>query len=102
MRYIMILVSMFVLSGCAKQPVSENIAETAQNSLVVLENSLGNTCNTPEIKTQINAIKMQINTISQVCELEKAEIRADKIKWQTAFFGLLLAIAVFIITKIRM
>lgn len=76
------------------------MAESAINTATAIEQSLPKQCATDGIKSQITAIKTQITAITQACETEKAEIRADKIKWMTAFFGLVIAIAVFVIQKV--
>ena len=90
-----------ILCGCAKtSTVSENLTINAINSATVLEQSLPKECATSAIKTQIDNLKSQITQISQACDLEKNEIQHEKIKWKTAFFGLLLVIAVFITRKL--
>ena len=45
-------------------------------------------------------IKSQIKAINDACDTEKAEIKADKIKWQTAFWALFLVVGVFSLKKI--
>ena len=76
------------------------MAESAINTATAIEQSLPKQCATDGIKSQITAIKTQITAITQACETEKAEIQAEKIKWKTAFFGLLIAIAVFVIRTV--
>lgn len=99
-RFTILVIFAFLLNGCTKTSATDNIANSAINSANALEESLPTGCSTNAIKTQITAIKTQINAIAESCETEKAAIRADKVKWQTAFFGLLIAIAVFIIKKV--
>lgn len=97
MKYIIIVL---LLAGCAKQPVSETIADNAINGITTIEHNLSAGCATDNIKTQIRAVKTQINAIVQACETEKAEIRADKVKWQTAFWALLAIVSAFVIRKV--
>lgn len=99
-KFTILLLLAFLLNGCSNTSVSENIANSAINTATALEESLPTGCYTNAIKSQITAIKTQITAITESCETEKAAIRADKVKWQTAFFGLLLAIAVFILKKV--
>ncbi|MEE1227237.1 MAG: hypothetical protein UHM08_09070 [Bacteroidales bacterium] len=98
--FIILSILLISLNGCAKPSASENITNSAINTAEALENSLPSNCNTKAIKSQITAIKTQITAISQSCETEKNAIKADKVKWQTAFFGLLLAVVVFILKKV--
>jgi hypothetical protein len=97
MKYIAILL---LLCGCAKTTATENIANSAINTTTAIEKSLTADCATESIKTQIQAVKTQINAIVQTCETEKAEIRADKVKWQTAFWALLVVVSVFVMRKV--
>lgn len=89
-----------VLSACGGQSASNTIADSAISTATALEQTLPAECATSAVKTQIQAIKTQITAISQACEAEKAQIRSDKIKWQTAFWGLLVAVAVFVLRKV--
>lgn len=100
MRIVTLIILTALLNGCAKPSASESIANSATNTVNALEQTLSKDCATDAIKSQITAVKSQINAITEACESEKAQIKADKVKWQTAFFGLLLAIAVFIIKKV--
>lgn len=90
----------FILCSCGGQSTTSEIVDSTTNSVIALEKSLPKECATKSINAQITAIKTQINTIGSVCEVEKAEIRQEKIKWQTAFWGLLIAIAAYILKKV--
>ena len=91
-RFTILLILTVLISGCRTTP-THDMTENAQTALTALEQSIPEQCATESIKTQIKGIKTQINTIekncTKICEDEKAVIRADKIKWQVAFFGLL-------------
>jgi len=100
MKWFGLFLSLFVLSSCAKHTVSHNIADNTINQITALEQSINEKCATDSIKTQINVIKSQIKAINSACDTEKAEIKAEKIKWQTAFWGLFIVVAVFILKKI--
>lgn len=90
----------FILCSCGGHSATNDAVESTTNSVVALEKSLPKECATESINAQITAIKTQINTIGSVCEMEKAEIRKEKVKWQTAFWGLLVVIAAYIIKKV--
>ena len=101
MKHFTILLSLtLLLNACSSKSASDSIANSSINSLVALEKSLPANCSTDAIKTQINAIKTQINAITESCQTEKSAIMADKVKWQSAFFVLLIAICVFIAKRL--
>lgn len=100
MKWYTSCLALCTLCSCGAPSASNTMAESAINTATAIEQSLPKQCATEGIKTQITAIKTQITAITQACETEKAEIRADKIKWKTAFFGLVIAIAVFVIRKV--
>ena len=89
------------MCSCVRQPVaSDSIANSAQNSLVALEKTLTDTCNTPAIKSQLEAIKTQIIAIQDSCAIEKEVITQEKIKWKWAFMGLAMVVLAYIARKI--
>lgn len=90
----------FILCSCGGQSTSGELANLATNSVIALEKTLPTECATDGIKAQITAIKTQITAIDQACEIEKDQIRHDKVKWQTAFWGLLAIVAFFGIKKV--
>lgn len=100
MRCFGLLLLLFMLSSCGTHTVSHNIADNTINQITALEQSIDEKCTTNAIKTQINVIKSQIKAINDACDTEKAEIRADKVKWQTAFWALFLVVGVFSLKKI--
>lgn len=100
MRCFGLFLSLFILSSCTKHTVSHNVAQNTINQITALEQSIDEKCTTNAIKTQINVIKSQIKAINDACDTEKAEIKADKIKWQTAFWALFLVVGVFSLKKI--
>jgi hypothetical protein len=44
--------------------------------------------------------KSQIKTINKVCDTEKAEITAEKVRWKWAFWGLFIVVSIFIAKKV--
>lgn len=101
MKWFGYCLALLTLSSCGMRTEShETISNGAIDQVTAIEQGLPKECATESIKTQIKAVKTQITAISQACELEKTEVKAEKIKWMTAFFGLLLAIVVFVIRKV--
>lgn len=89
-----------MLSCCTAHTVTSDLAESAITTTTAIEQSLPKECATNAIKTQITALKTQITAIAQACDTEKNVITAEKVRWQWAFFGLLLVIAAYITRKV--
>lgn len=100
MRWFFGLLLCCMLCSCGIGSVSHEIANGAIQQATAIEQSLPKECATEAVKAQIAAIKTQITAITQACDTEKDKIKAEKVKWMTAFFGLLIAIVVFIIRKV--
>lgn len=100
MRWFILLFLSCTLCSCGSVSASHDIADSAIDSATALEKSLSAECATDAIKMQIQAVKTQITAITKACETEKAEIRADKVKWQTAFWGLFVVVAAFVLRKV--
>lgn len=91
----------FVLCACVNEPpASQVIADSAIMSVTALEKQLPEQCSTDGIKAQISAIKTQISAITNAATTEKAQINAEKLRWQWAFFALLAAVAAYAVRKI--
>lgn len=99
MKWFLILA--LLLTGCVREadPV-DTAANAAHQQIVAIKESLPKECQTKAIDNQLKAHDDTLNTIVNTCNMQKEEIRHEKIKWQTGFFGLLLAIAVFILRKV--
>lgn len=97
----LIICLILLLFGCAKTtPASENAANSAQESLNALEQTIKPECKTKAVESQINAVKSSINAIVTSCESEKAEIVADKIKWKSAFFTTIIIVLIYLVKKV--
>ena len=90
----------FILCSCGGRSTTNELAHSATNSVIALEKTLTAECATDGIKSQITAIKTQITAIDQACEMEKDQIRHDKIKWQTAFWGMFIVVTAFVLKKV--
>lgn len=100
MRWFLLFLALFTLSSCATHSASHNIADNTIKQITALEQSIDEKCATDAIKTQINAIKSQIKAINKVCDTEKAEITAEKVRWKWAFWGLFIVVSIFIAKKV--
>lgn len=95
MRCFGLFLLLFMLSSCGTHTMSHNIADNTINQITALEQSIDEKCTTDAIKTQINVIKSQIKAINDACDTEKAELRAEKTKWQWAFWALFVIMAAY-------
>lgn len=100
MKWFGLCLVLFTLSSCATHTVSHNIADNTINQITALEQSIDEKCATNAIKTQINVIKSQIKAINDACDTEKAELRAEKTKWQWAFWALLTLVVLYTTRKV--
>lgn len=99
--WVIIILMLVLLFGCAKQPVpSESITNGAISTANAIEQSLSEGCKTEGIKMQLFALKSQINSINEACKVEKGVIEEEKVRWKLGFWGLLVAIGLYIIRKI--
>lgn len=100
MKWCGLLLVLFMLCSCGTQSATHNAVENAKNSVTELENILPAECKPNYIKTQINTIRTQINAIEERCVAENEKLSAEKIKWKTAFFSLLVIIGVWVLRKV--
>lgn len=101
MRFAILLILTFLLSGCFRSTPVDTAVETAQNSIVALEKSLKADCKTEGINEQIKAIKTSINEIKEHCMARVEVLQEQKTKWQILFFGALAVIGWFLYRKFR-
>ena len=101
MKWYGLLLALFMLCSCGTQSATHNAVENAKNSVTELENILPAECKPNYIKTQINTIRTQIDAIEERCVAENEKLTAEKVKWKTAFFGLLTVLAVWVISRLK-
>lgn len=88
MKYLLIIL---LLSGCAKT-ASESAADAALVQVDVVEQAIKKECPQAKIDKDMDALRADIKSQLQTCEAEQAKTRAEKAKWQMAFFTLLIAV----------
>ena len=97
----LIVCLLLLLFGCAStKPASESIANSAQESLNALNNTITPECRTNAIESQINAIKSSVNAIVTACDSEKEIITVEKLRWKWAFLTLLAIVLVHVLRKV--
>lgn len=85
---------LFLLCSCGNKSIAvKNATEATKENIEALERSLPENCATDGIKTQIKAIKLQVESLRAACEAEKtaavAAERDKKRRWQLGFLSLL-------------
>lgn len=97
----LIVCLLLLLFGCAKTtPASETIANSAQESLNSIENTLSNECKTKAVQSQIIAAKTAVQATITACENEKEVINQEKLRWKWSFLALTLIVLVHIVKKV--
>lgn len=101
LMWLFIIFMLCCIFGCAKTaPASETIADSAQESLNAISNTLTPECKTKAIESQINAVQTAIKATVSACESEKEIITQEKLRWEWSFFALSIIIALYIARKV--
>ena len=90
----------FILCSCGNGYVSHDAVDNLHTSIDVLDASIPKECKTKSIELQIKGLKQQADTIKKDCDADIAKVKSDKVKWQTAFFGLFIIILVYVLRKV--
>lgn len=76
MRYFAIL-GAFLLFGCTTTAPSQNIAETAKETISDIYKELPKECQTTEVEKLVASAQAQIDTVILSCDTEKAALEAE-------------------------
>ena len=96
-----VIVWMFLLTGCAKKQDSVGVAaNAAHQQITATQKSLPKECQTEAIDEQFKAQHASVDTIVSNCEMQKEKITAEKIRWQWSFFGLAIIVLAYIARKV--
>ena len=90
-RFTILLVFTVLLGACAKT-ASESAADAALVQVDVVEQAIKKECPQAKIDKDMDALRADIKSQLRACEAEQAKTQADKVKWQMAFFTLLVAV----------
>ena len=101
MRFAILLISTFLLSGCFRSTPIDTAVENAQNSVVALEKSLTADCKTESTNAQLKAIKSSISEIEENCIAQQKILEEQKTKWQILFLGAVGIIVLLLWRKFR-
>lgn len=96
-----ILILILFLAGCVKQPDAvETAANAAHQQIVAIKESLPKECQTKAIEEQLKAHDSTVETIKTNCDIQKAQITSEKLRWKWSFFALTIIIAAYIARKV--
>ena len=75
------------MNGCARTdaPITNNIVESAKNTIESIKSTLPSECRTESINAQIVALETQINNIPEICQAEIEPIKAERDEYQLKF-----------------
>jgi hypothetical protein len=90
------------LCGCADKTPVETISDNATAQVVALEKSLAPECKTPAIMVQIAALKGEIASAPQACELQMKPIRTERNALAMALFAIVGLFIARIIRKVAL
>lgn len=90
MKRIFAFTALFLVLGCSAKPVSVSVAETAKESISVLEKTLTPECKTPQVTAELIVLRRMIDNTLATCESEKEliQVDSDRKSWVIAFLGL--------------
>lgn len=87
---------MIILTGCAKQSPTENLVNTANQTIDTMYNTVPVECRTDTLANLRDTSKKQVRAIDDACTLQKNELQA-KIRernWVIASLVLLILLSV--------
>lgn len=75
-RFAFLLILTVLLTGCAKQTPTENLVDTANQTIDTMYNAVPKECRTDTLTNLRDTSKKQIRAIDDTCTLQKNELRA--------------------------
>lgn len=100
MKWFMLFCLSFTLCSCGTVSGTHEAIDAVNTSVVALQESLPKQCKTVAINKQIEAIQKELVVAENKCNDEVSKVKADKVKWMTAFWGLLFVICMFLLRKV--
>lgn len=76
MKWLRFSLIMIILTGCAKQSPTENLVDTANQTIDTMYNSVPKECKTDTLTDLRNTAKKQVKAIDETCTLQKNELQA--------------------------
>ena len=92
MRCILLLLC-FLLSSCSAVSTTEKIADSTIKNITAIEHSLPSECRTSAVSESFAALKTQVTTIVEACDIEKESLK-QKIRLRNAIIATLLIVII--------
>ena len=89
-----IILLILCLVGCAKT-ATETATDAALQQVDAVEHQIKKECPQAKIDKDMDALRTSIKSQLATCELQRAKVESDKVKWQVAFFSLLIIVGVW-------
>lgn len=89
-----IILLILCLMGCAKT-ATETAADAALQQVAVVEQQIKKECPEAKIDKSMDALRSSIHSQLATCELQRAKVESDKVKWQVAFFSMLIIVGIW-------
>lgn len=101
MKRIFAFTALFLVLGCSAKPVSVSVAETAKESISVLEKTLTPECKTPQVTAELIVLRRMIDNTLATCESEKEliQVDSDRKSWVIAFLGLCILFLLWLLVR---
>lgn len=99
MKILLLLVAV-LLSGCTREtPPSHEMTENAINTITAIQQSLPEECKTEANQLMFRVAEREVRGIEKQCDIEKAKIERQVIKWRLISFAMALAIIAYIMKR---
>lgn len=96
MKILLLLVTV-LLSGCTREtPPSHEMTENAINTITAIQQSLPEECKTDANQLMFKVAEREVRGIEKQCDIEKAKIERQVIKWRLISFAMALVIIAYI------
>lgn len=96
MKILLLLVAV-LLSGCTREtPPSHEMTENAINTITAIQQSLPEECKTEANQLMFRVAEREVRGIEKQCDIEKAKIERQVIKWRLISFAMALVIIAYI------
>ena len=88
-----IVLLLFIMTGCAKQTDALNDAATvAHQTIADIGYSLPKECKTETVNKRLETADTAVDSVVSACESQKATIDQERLRWKWSFFALAIII----------
>lgn len=89
-----------LLSGCTREvPPSHEMTENAVNTITAIQQSLPEECKTDSNQLMFKVAQREIRGIEKQCDIEKAKIEREALRWKLITFVMGFVIIAYIVKR---